>query len=457
MSKFTKSLIGMMIISLSVVFPAFADENEVVALKSHVNDLNGKISDLQRQVQALASRPAESSGGYVAAPSSGGGLIHTAQDINMSGYANVQFNQNLSAQSLNPSAGATGVGNSYRAFDNNMDTFSLNQFDLAFSKSANPEGGVGFMLDLLVGQDARVINAGTTGHTADYITPVQAYIDVVAPLNFVGDNNVLGKTVDFQVGRFVTLAGAEVIRAPDNWNISRSLIFTLGEPLTHTGIRSTYKLFNDKLTTYLGVNNGWDNEIDNNQWKTIETGFSISPIDKVTWITSLYIGPENNQTSGHKRYLLSNVLGWDATDKLSFKTEFTLGSESRVNNLLDPTGSAVTGAGNGVSWQNAQWWGWAGYVRYQLTERWGWVYRLELFRDADQFRTALLGNGASAINGINGASRSTWEMTFGTDYKIYDNLTGRLEYRFDKSNTEDPFNADSHQSTIGAELIYAFA
>lgn len=446
MSKLTKSLIGILILALSVVFPAFADENEVVALKSHVNDLNDKISDLQKQVQALASRPREAAApsGYVASPS-GGGLIHTMQDINMSGYADVQYNQNLSAQSINPgtSIGTAGVGNQLRAFDTNMDTFSVNQFDLAFSKNPNPEGGVGFKLDLLMGQDARTINAATSGSTADWITPVEAYIDVVAPLNFIGDNGVLAKTVDIKVGRFVSLAGTEVVRTPDNWNISRSLLYQLGTPITHTGARATYKLFNDKVTTYWGVNNGWDNVVDNNQWKTLEWGFGFSPIEKVSWLTSLYFGPENNQVSSHKRFLLSNVLGWDATDKLSFKTEFTIGNEHRVINLLNTT--AVPTAGN------VAWWGWAGYTRYQLTEKWGWVYRLELFRDPDYFRT----NGANG--GATGITTSTWEMTFGTDYKLYDNLTSRLEYRLDRSNRQNPFNGEAHQSTIGAQLIYNFA
>lgn len=448
MSKFTKSLIGILILALSVVFPAFADENEVVALKSHVNDLNNKIADLQRQVQSLASRPqaAAPTGGYVATPSSGGGLIHTMQDINMSGYADVQYNQNLSAQSINPGStiGSTGVGNQLRAFDTNMDTFSINQFDLNFYKNPNPEGGVGFVLDMLLGQDARAINAATNGSSSDYIVPVQAYVDVVAPLNFVGDSGILGKTIDIKAGRMVTLAGAEVIRTPDNWNISRSLIFNLAEPLTHTGVRATYGLFNDKVTTYWGVNNGWDNVIDNNQYKTLETGFSFSPIEKVNWATSLYWGPENTQTSGRKRFLLSNVLGWDATDKLSFKSEFTIGSESRVRNLMDATGNVNNAHG-------ASWYGWAGYTRYQATDKWGFVYRIEAFRDPDYFRTNALNGGST------GVATTLWEMTFGTDYKMYENLTGRLEYRFDKADRHDPFNGESNQSTLGAQLIYQFA
>ncbi len=449
MKKLMAVLMGLMLsVSFSVTTPALADENEVVALKNNVNDLTDKVSDLQRQLQSLANRPAETApaGGYVATPGeTGGGLIHTVQDINMSGYADVQFNQNLSRQSQNPAITAGSPGNPLRAFDSNMNTFSINQFDLTFYKNPNPEGGVGFNLDLLFGEDARVINAVSTGDAADYVTPLQAYIDVVMPLNFLEGNEILDDTIDIKVGRFVTLAGFEVVRAPDNWNISRSFTFNLAEPLTHTGARATYKLFNDKVTTYLGVNNGWDNVIDNNQFKTLEMGFSINPLEGVSWTTVMYVGPENNSTSGHKRYLVSNVLGWDATDKLSFRAVFDFGHENRVQDLFNAN------SGTFDTQQRAQWWSWTGYARYQLTEKWGAVYRLEFFRDADYFRTQAA-NGGQA-----GSSDSLWAMTFGTDYKIYDGLTGRLEYRLDRSDDRDPFNAQANQSTIGAQLIYNFA
>ena len=75
--------------------------------------------------------------------------------------------------------------------------------------------------------------------------------------------------------------------------------------------------------------------------------------------------------------------------------------------------------------------------------------RFELFRDKDRSRT-----GAA---GAQFATSTLWALTFGTDYKIYDNLLGRVEYRFDKGNERTPFSGDSSQSTMGAQLIYSFA
>ena len=62
-----------------------------------------------------------------------------------------------------------------------------------------------------------------------------------------------------QAGRFVTLLGEEIIPTyqSQNFNETRSLLFTLGEPLTHTGIRASYT-FNDYVSATGGLNNGWD-------------------------------------------------------------------------------------------------------------------------------------------------------------------------------------------------------
>ncbi len=47
-------ILGLVVImGLAVVAPAFADENENLALKNQVSDLNGKVDALTRQVQVL--------------------------------------------------------------------------------------------------------------------------------------------------------------------------------------------------------------------------------------------------------------------------------------------------------------------------------------------------------------------------------------------------------------------
>lgn len=422
----------------AIVSPAvsFADENAAVANKEEVDELTQKVEALERQVQVLNSAPRASTTTYVAPSESAGAL----QGITISGFVDTQYNANLTNETVNPSVTAGSPGNPLRTFDRNMNTFTVNNIEFDIEKLANPEGGAGFRVDISGGEDQSFIDGGTVagGGTTSRFGFQQAYVQLVAPLHALDGNEIFGNVVDIRVGRQVTLAGAEVIEGKDNWNISRSFMFGLGIPFTHTGVRAIYKLFQDKLTTYWGANNGWDANVDNNAWKTLEFGAAYNFTDTFSYANAIYLGPEGAQQAGHKRFLLSNVLSWQATDKLAFKGELNFGSQARV------------AAANGDGFEDGRWWGFALYSRYALTDKWGLSYRWEFFRDKDQIRT--VGFSAATLG-----SDTLWAMTFGSDYKIYENLLGRVEYRYDKSDDLAVFNAEHGQSTLGAQLIYSFA
>jgi hypothetical protein len=424
----------LLITALSFSSPSFADENETQALKSEVNDLNSKVDALTRQVQVLTSTPRDTGTAYVASPTEGGAL----QGVTVSGYVDTQYNNNFSNHNTNPNTANAGAGNTgLRIFDNNQNTFTVNSVEVDVEKLANPEGGAGFRFDMQSGEDVRIIKAGNTSAAANsdfYLQ--QAYVQFVAPLSVFSGSEVFADTIDIKAGRFVTLAGLEVIEGKDNWNISRSYMFGLGIPFTHTGVRGTYGLFNDKVTTYFGLNNGWDANIDTNTFKTWELGWTTAPTDALAFTQALYWGPENaNAQNGHRRFLLTNVVSYQATEKLALKAEMNVGTQRRV-----VTAGPVT--------DNAQWWGLALYGRYALTEKFGMATRFELFRDKDKTRTAVAGATPTS---------TLWAWTVTADRQIYENLIGRLEYRFDKSNETTAFAGESSQSTLGAQLIYSFA
>lgn len=444
------SLFFVMALSLPVV--SFADDASSVtaenaALKNQVQSLSGKLDALERQVQVLSSTPRSTGTTYVPSPTEQGGALN---GITVTGFVDTQYNNNFSNHTTNPNVTGGGAGNPQRSFDNNQNTFTLNNAEFDIEKLANPEGGAGFRVDMSAGEDIRAIdnaNTASANNTANSKFGFQqAYVQLVAPLSFFNDSEVFGDTIDIKAGRMVTLAGAEVIEGRDNWNISRSYMFGLAIPFTHTGVRSTYKLFQDKLTVFGGLNNGWDANVDNNTWKTWETGLSYNFTDKLSYANAIYFGPEASQQNGHKRFVFSNVVSYQATERLATKAEFTFGRQNRIAT------NATTGLTNdsGLNFDNAQWWGLALYGRYAMTDKWGMATRFEYFRDKDRSRT-----GAA---GAQFATSTLWAVTIGSDYKIYENLLGRVEYRYDKSNERDPFVGDnSHQSTIGAQLIYSFA
>lgn len=68
-------------------------------------------------------------------------------------------------------------------------------------------------------------------------------------------------TLDF--GKFDTIYGAEVAESQDNLNYTRGVVYWLGQPLFHTGLRGTFELM-PELSVKTLVVNGWNNSLDNN-------------------------------------------------------------------------------------------------------------------------------------------------------------------------------------------------
>jgi len=107
---------------------------------------------------------------------------------------------------------------------------------------------------------------------------------------------------------------------------------------------------------------------------------------------------------------------------------------------------------SGANVDDAEWWGFALYGKYQLTPKFAMAGRVEWFLDDDQFRV-----GSAALqNTADARERNYWEWTYTAEYKLYDNLISRLEYRYDWADT-GIFDSESSQSTISAQLIYNFA
>ncbi|MDD5226512.1 MAG: outer membrane beta-barrel protein, partial [Candidatus Omnitrophica bacterium] len=358
MEKILRGLLGIFLIGMFLVPGVGLAETtgEVAVLKAQIDALSRKLEVMDSKMMTMEKPAPGAQTTYIPpAEESKGGLLRTAMaDIHMGGYVETQFQNKVGEPQQNGNVGRSLT-------DKAADTFSMNAAKLWFEKAANPEGGAGFRIDMMMGSDARYYfnnfqkdNAGAAStSSATAFAFEQAYVQFIAPLTFWAGSNILPHTVDVKAGRMVTLAGNEVIEGPNNWNISRSVSFGYAIPFTHTGVRASYKLFNDYLTVYQGINNGWDNDIDNNSYKTFENAFSFSPLKDVTWTTATYFGPENNGASGGKRFLATNVLGWNATKKLSFAGEFDIGNQPRVDL-----------AGNDT-FHTAQWFDYAAYARYQ--------------------------------------------------------------------------------------------
>src|SRR6185437_1193934 len=184
-------------------------------------------------------------------------------------------------------------------FDVNHNSFQLDE--AGFSVAYQPKQGFGALVDVMAGEDAKILNAAENGSGVFDIR--QAFIQyATGPLTVVG-------------GKLLTLAGAEVINPTQNTNFSRSLLFFENEPLTHTGIRATYAL-SDTFSVIGGVNNGWNVMSTSSGSKTGEAGIAWTPNKIFSLTTQAYFG--KMQPTDAERTLIDVVATYNATSALTF-------------------------------------------------------------------------------------------------------------------------------------------
>ena len=238
-----------------------------------------------------------------AAPTLSDVLVNSG--ITASGYVDASYVEGFNKGSA---LGGSGVGG--RAFDTSADTFTFNQ--AALNIGYQPTEGFGGFVNVIAGQDAKVVN-GSYGDGSGDFSLTQAYVQYAT-----GNLTVIA-------GRFVTLSGYEVINDTLDTNISRSLLFQNLEPLVHTGVRASYKL-GDPLTLYLGVNNtAWTGQgVDDNKQKTLEAGGLFTPSKAVSVGLYEYYGfdggtaaPSNFGPVTQKTSLTDLTASWQITDPMS--------------------------------------------------------------------------------------------------------------------------------------------
>jgi hypothetical protein len=330
------------------------------------------------QTPAPASAPAPTP-----APSA---FTHFGTDFSFlfDGYVDTNFNH--------PDSGY----NQLRNFDFRADTLHVNMGKITIDHGPAP---IGFHLDVGFGQTFDWIHSTDRAPNAfKYFE--QAYVSF-KPKSWHG--------VEIDAGEFVTAAGAEVIETNQNWNYSRSLLFSWAIPYYHFGVRTSIPI-GPHFTGGFQVVQGWNNIYDNNSGKTF--GFNGAYAwKKVTWTNVYYVGPEKSHTNAGIRHLYDTTVAVNQTDKLSYYLNFDYGHEG-------------AGAGN----PSAKWGGVAAAMRYQIGKKTAFASRAEYFKDAQGFST--------------GVAQGIEEITFTGEYKLSSWLLARGEFRNDWS--DQPFFQKQH-------------
>ena len=314
--------------------------------------------------------------------------------------------------------------NGYRVFDFDDRTWKLDVAELVVQKAASNPGDAGFRIDLEAGSSIPKIEASAglfrddDGKAEDFDLQ-QAYVSWIAPV---------GRGIRFDLGKWVTPAGAEVIEGYDGWNnnFSRGLLFGYAIPFTHTGLKMSVPL-SDSVSMWAMATNGWDVAKDNNDDQTFGLGTSLAagPVS----FYALWMGGPERADSNDRRDLIDVV----ATVKMGDAVTFTVnGDWAREEN----------GAGDD---EDAEWRGIAAYLRCQMGSSFAMNFRAEHFDDRDGVRT--------------GTVQKIWEVTLTPELALTDRMLLRFDLRYDRSNEnvfDDDGDASRKQMTIALNALYHF-
>ena len=355
-----------------------------------------------------------------------------------------------------------------QSFTDRSNSVLLNQILLTVEKALDKTAtdyDFGFKLQGMYGTDARYTHFL---HELDRVASQRQQFDVVTAAFLAHTPWLTEGGIDFMVGQYVTLLGAETIDPSTNSFYSHSYIFNYGIPFKHTGI-STVTHVTPLLDVYLSIDTGNQTSFgagDNNSAVAGLVGLGSTLMDgNLTLLALSHFGPENPSrtvpnANGHYRYYNDFLMTYKANEKLTFITE--------LNWIRDNYGPHTNGNNGADGYGGAQ------YVGYALTDTLTINGRGEIWRDQNNFFVGAFPNSLGPVQALGGrppatvvgASKGTTygAITVGFTYKpevpsAITTLLIRPEVRYDNAlSGGKPFNdgKDNGAFFFGADVVLGF-
>jgi len=290
--------------------------------------------------------------------------------------------------------------------------------------AASKPNDAGFRVDFAAGNSIPQV-AKTQDQNAAQFDLQQAFASYIAPF---------GSGLRFDVGKYVTHMGYEVIEGYDGYNdnYSRSILFGYAIPFTHTGLKASYA-FTSKVGGMVEVVNGWDLLRDNNRSKSVGAQLALTPVAPLSVLLNWIGGPELANNNHTKRNVFDVVAVLKPTKALTLGLNGDYGKED---------GTSAVSPGSDAIWK-----GIAGYAALALTDKFSVALRGETFHD----------DGGVRLGTTTKATLS--ELTFTPAYKFTDHVILRGEARYDKANqpilNKRGTLADK-QTTVAANVIFVY-
>jgi hypothetical protein len=342
------------------------------------------------------------------------------KNTELSGFVDTYYSYNFNTPAKAcATVGGVAIVNCLHNFDVSHNAFSLNLAEIALEKKPAADSRGGFRIDLDYGSAAAIVAGFDPSPTSINQNIQQAYVSYLAPAGT--------GTLQVDVGKFVTQHGAEVIETKDNWNYSRSLLFSLAIPYYHMGVRAAYSP-NDKVTLGANISNGWNNVVENNTGKTAGFMAIVKPTSAVSWTVNYMVGPEQTDNNSDLRHLFDTTIAYTASPKVSLMLNYDFGKDT------------VSKAG--VTWQGV-----GGYLKYAPNSWFTLVPRYEYLQDRDGFMT--------------GVSQNVQEFTLTAEFKHKDGVMIRVEYRGDMAETpyfvKNVSETSKNQHALTMAWVYVFS
>lgn len=299
--------------------------------------------------------------------------------------------------------------------------WTFNAVELSVKQDPSERYRLGYGIVITGGEDSRKNHSLGIFRSANDSAPLfrntkpfdlpEAYVSGLVPL---------GNGLTLKAGKWATPIGYEGYETPKNLNFSRSFLYTLGTPYTHTGLLGTYP-FPPWFGLSLGFTNGWDNADNNNGHLRPIGQFDFTITDKLTAGIHWMYGPEQNRNTMFRsgindRWIVDTTIVYTGIDRLTLAVNFDFAGEEH-----EPT-TVASGTRQDT---NVSWGGIAAYAAWDWTKALQTALRLEYFTDVDGVK-----------NGIRPAGQrlDLFEVTATATYKIWKGLAGRLEYRHDEAD-----------------------
>lgn len=342
------------------------------------------------------------------------------EEIAVNGFLSNSYEYNFNR----PASGT----NQFRVFDFDDNSIKVDVAEVVLQKAVAKPGELGFRVDAVAGGSIPRVSAAAglfrdaSGKAQDFDLQ-QAFLSAIASL---------GSGLRFDIGKFVTPLGYEVIDGVNGYNdnATRSFQFGYAIPFTHTGIKASYT-FSDQIAGMVMLVNGWDNVKDNNTAKSFGAQLTWTPSKTVTAVANYIVGAERSDTNGDARNVIDVNAQWKATDRVVLTVDLVYGTEP----------NAVTQG------QTAMWNGVVGYARFGLSDTFALILRGELFDDRDGARTGV----AQKLKGV----------TLTPELKVGSHVVFRGDLRVDFSDKEvfegpDGALTKKQQPTVLLNALYYF-